>query len=70
MSLNANRTKLAALTRELWSRWDYTRDVWNDAKRVEFQQRYLEELRGAIDNACAAIEALDKVITKVRNDCE
>jgi hypothetical protein len=70
MSLNADRTRLAALTRELWSHWDQTRAVWGDAKRVEFQQRYMDELRASVDNALTHIEVLDKIISKVRSECE
>ena len=70
MNLNDERVRLAALTRELWSRWEQTREVWSDAKRIEFQQRYMEELRASVDNALARIEHLDKILTQVRSDCE
>ena len=70
MSLNASKSKLAGLTRELLGKWDQTRATWADAKGLEFETNYIEELRSSVDNAFNHIEALDKILAKVRSDCE
>lgn len=68
--MNASGARLEALTRELRLQWQRTRESWNDAKSLEFEQKYLQELFGAVDRSVAAIDALDKLVTKIRKDCE
>ena len=43
MSLSANRSRLAATTKELSLRWGETKNYWRDAKSREFERRYVEE---------------------------
>lgn len=68
--MNASGARLEAITRELRLQWLQTKESWNDAKSQEFEQKYLEELFATVDRTVAAIEQLDKVVTKVRKDCE
>jgi hypothetical protein len=68
--MNANGTRLAGITRELWLQWQQTKNYWKDAKSQEFEQKYLAELVASVDKTVAVIEQLDKLIMKVRNDCE
>jgi hypothetical protein len=70
MSLGAYRTGLVTLTKELSLRWAQTKEHWRDARSEEFEKRYLEELLASVDKTTAVIEELDKLLTKVRNDCE
>lgn len=70
MSLHASGNQLAALTKELLLHWDDTTSYWKDSKSQEFEKRYLEELQANVDNAVIVIEQLDKLIAKVRRDCE
>jgi Cdc6-like AAA superfamily ATPase len=70
MSLSASRTALAALTKELSGQWHQTKEAWRDAKAQEFDARYLEELRASVDTALTVIDELDKLMAKVRRDCE
>ena len=70
MSVRANGSKLLAISKELNNQWHYTRDYWRDAKSLEFQHKYIEELMSGVDRAVAVIEQLDKIVTKIRNDCE
>lgn len=69
MSLAGQKTQINALTRELHIHWQQTREQWRDAKCAEFQQRYLDELFSSVNAATDAIEQLDKLITKIKNDC-
>ena len=70
MSLRANGNQLAALTKELQMKWQETRNYWQDSKSDEFQRKYLDELQANVDTTVAVIEQLDKLIIKIRSDCE
>jgi hypothetical protein len=70
MSLAADKAKLTALTRDIVNQWDATRDYWRDAKALEFQRKYIEELTASVDKATGVLDELDKVIAKIRSDCE
>lgn len=68
--MNANGTRLAGATRELWLQWQQTRNSWRDAKSQEFEAQYLSELVATVDKSVAVIEQLDKLLSKIRKDCE
>ena len=70
MSLRTNGARLGAVTKELIVKWRETREFWQDAKAEEFERKYIAELQSGVDTAVAVIEQLDKLITKIRNDCE
>ena len=68
--MNANASRLDGITRDLWNQWLLTKEYWQDVKSEEFQQNYLEELVAAVNKSVAVIEQLDKVMTKIKRDCE
>ena len=70
MSTSASGTRLAALTKELMTRWQQTRECWMDAKAREFDERYMLELESMVRAATSSIANLEGVIRKVRSDCE
>lgn len=70
MSLNASKSRLVAVTKELSLQWDETKHHWKDAKSQEFEHRYLEELFLNVDRAVTAIEKLNGLLNQVRSDCE
>ena len=70
MSLPASRARLAALTKELSGKWEQTKEHWRDAKSREFEQKYMDELMAGVNRAVTSIHELDKIITRIRNDCE
>ena len=70
MSLGVGKSRLAAITKELWVHWDQTKDHWPDAKCDEFERRYMEELFTNVEAALEVIDQLDKVSAKIRSDCE
>lgn len=69
MSLAGQRSRLVVLTRELAAHWERTREGWRDAQGMEFQRKYLEEIYSGTNAAVAAIEQIDKLMTKLREDC-
>ena len=68
--MNSNGTRLAGATRELWLQWQETKNYWRDTKSQEFEAQYLSELVTGVDKTVAVIEQLDKLLTKIRKDCE
>lgn len=68
--MNASGIRLEAVTRQLRVQWQQTREYWDDAKRQEFEQKYLLELFASVDKTLDVIAQLDKLITKIRKDCE
>jgi thymidylate synthase len=70
MSLNANKTRLTSVTQELFNRWRETQQHWHDIKAQEFDRLYMEELSASVNAASGVIDQLDKIISKVKKDCE
>lgn len=70
MSLRNNGIRLAMVTKELTAKWRETRESWKDAKSEEFEHKYIDELQTSVDTALIVIEQLDKVISKIRRECE
>jgi hypothetical protein len=68
--MNANGTRLTAITKELWNQWQQTKHYWKDARSEEFEQKYLAELVAGVDKTVTVIEQLDKLLGKIRRDCE
>ena len=70
MSIVANRTRLESSSKELLHRWQQTREYWKDAKAIEFERKYIQELVSGVNTAVGAIEELEKILAKIRSDCE
>lgn len=70
MSLQPVSAKLASGAKELSVAWERTQRAWGDAKRDEFERRYLADLLVAVGDAIRTIGELDKVLTRIRHECE
>jgi len=68
--MKASSNRLSAITKELRAQWQDTRNYWKDAKSLEFEHRFMEELLASVDRTVTVIEQLDKLISKIRTDCE
>jgi hypothetical protein len=68
--MKASSNRLSGITKELRAQWLDTKSYWKDAKSLEFERRYMEELLASVDRTVTVIEQLDKLITKIRKDCE
>jgi len=68
--MNANASRLSGITRDLWGQWQQTKTYWRDAKAQEFENKYLAELLSSVDKTVGIIEQLDKLLQKIRKDCE
>jgi hypothetical protein len=70
MAVIANRARLEGLTKELLMRWHETKEYWRDAKSEEFESKYLLELKASVEKTVTVIEQLDKVVSRIKRDCE
>ena len=70
MSMSANGKRLSMLTLQLHNEWQQAREAWMDSKSQEFQSHFIEELKAYVDRAVGVIEDMDKLVSKVRHDCE
>jgi hypothetical protein len=70
MTISANGRALAIATKDLLLRWEETKQFWQDAKAADFEQDYLTQLQTAVDRATPVFEELDKLVTRVRSECE
>lgn len=68
--MSGGGTKLRAATQQLSIQWAETKESWRDAKCQEFEQKYMQELLASVDRAVSVIEQLDKLVKKIRSDCE
>ena len=68
--MSANGKTVVALTKQLSVAWDETKQHWHDSKSEEFEKRFLSELVSTVDRAGPVFDDLEKVLNRVRNDCE
>ena len=70
MNTRSSASNLAQAMKDLSLAWQQTREQWRDAKAIEFDDKYLVVLPQHVSRASAAIEEIDGLLRKVRNDCE
>jgi hypothetical protein len=68
--MNAQASRLSGITKELWGQWQQTKASWRDTKCQEFEEKYLADLMATVEKTVGVIEQLDKLITKIKKDCE
>ena len=68
--MSAYGSRLSGITKELWVQWQQTKESWRDEKSRQFEQKYLSELVAAVDKSVTVIEQLDKLIEKIKKDCD
>lgn len=68
--MTGSQNKLMALTKDLSAHWEHTKDYWNDAKSQEFEKRFLNGLLSGVNQTIGNIDALERILTKIRADCE
>ena len=62
--------RIGALTKDLVNRWQQTKESWRDDKAIEFERQYMDELTVGVDKGMQVIDQLDKLLAKIRSDCE
>lgn len=61
---------LAQAGKNLSTEWQEAQAHWRDAKAAEFQREYLDPLPPQLARAVETLEELDRLLGKVRNECE
>jgi hypothetical protein len=56
--------------RELSERWHATKAHWRDAKALEFEKQYLEQLPSLVSKSSSIMNDLEVLLKKIRKDCE
>lgn len=67
--MNASQNRLTGLTKELRAEWEQTKHYWNDAKSAEFEKRFLDELFTSVNQTVSHIDNLERILTKIHDDC-
>ncbi len=64
-----SEASLAAALQNLNIAWQEVCVHWRDAKRVEFEERYLRELPSRTNLAASVMADIDKILKKAKSDC-
>lgn len=70
MNIRGSAANLAQAAKDLSIHWQETKASWRDVKTREFEASYLDQLPSHVARAMAAMEEIDALLRKVRNDCE
>jgi len=70
MSLAHCKGRLAGLSKELGHVWQDTTVAWRDEKATQLYYDCVAPLLSGADNAVVAMEDLEKLLRKLREDCE
>jgi hypothetical protein len=69
-TIGSNGKLIYAATKDLVRKWDETKQSWQDMKAREFEQGCINELITTVDRSLPVFENLNKLIEKIRSDCE
>ena len=70
MSVRNSASNLARAAKDLAAEWEETREHWRDEKSRQFADEYLGDLPDRITQAIAAMGEIERILRKVRDDCE
>jgi hypothetical protein len=70
MSVGSERARLVGVMRTVVREWDHVRQDWCDERSRAFGEQYIDAFREGIDRVLPRLEELERVMRKVRTDCE
>ena len=70
MSTRSAASNLVQAVKDLTAEWQEAKESWRDAKRDEFERKFLDDLPGYIARTTTAMEEIDGLLKRVRSDCE
>jgi hypothetical protein len=70
MSLSTGRYQLANAHKVLKLEWQATEESWRDVVRKDFEDHYWDPLSIRLTSLLTAMDQLDQVMAKLRQDCE
>jgi len=70
MSVKSTRGTINKAVRDLNVNWQQCKNYWNDVKSKEFEEKYISPLPDAVTATSSIIDEIDKVLSKIKRDCE
>lgn len=70
MSLAHSKGRLVGLSKEMGRVWQDTTVSWRDEKAAQFYHDCVAPLLSGADNAALAMDDLEKLLRKIREDCD
>jgi hypothetical protein len=70
MNVAGSAANLMQSLKNLKLEWERTATHWRDAKRIEFERKYLEHLPHDVARATVTIKEISDLLKEIRNDCE
>ena len=70
MSVKSTRGTINKAVRDLNVNWQQCKNHWNDVKSKEFEEKYIAPLPDAVTATSSIIDEIDKVLNKIKRDCE
>ncbi|MDA7605536.1 hypothetical protein OAK04_00050 [Verrucomicrobia bacterium] len=70
MSVKSTRGTINKAVRDLNVNWQQCKNHWNDVKSKEFEEKYIVPLPDAVTATSSIIDEIDKVLNKIKRDCE
>jgi len=61
---------LSKATKELFEKWNQTKEIWTDAQSRDFEKNFLAQLEQDVRSAFLALDRMDSVLLKIQTDCE
>lgn len=68
--LAAGAGRLQDSMKTLLRHWDDTKEVWNDARRAEFEKKYIEPLEPQMRNTLDKLRRLAQVFNQACQECQ
>ena len=70
MSVKSTRGTINKAVRDLNVSWQQCKNYWTDVKSKEFEEKYITPLPDAVTATSSIIDEIDKILTKIKRDCE
>jgi hypothetical protein len=70
MSLAVGRAKLVGALKDLMTKWEVTRQSWDDPMSRALEDRVLNPLEPKIRAAATAMEKMGEVLARAKRECE
>ncbi|HIG84243.1 MAG TPA: hypothetical protein EYG40_14210 [Verrucomicrobia bacterium] len=70
MSVKSTRGTINKAVRDLNVSWQQCKNYWADSKSKEFEEKYIAPLPDAVTATSSIIDEIDKILTKIKRDCE
>ncbi|HET6406613.1 MAG TPA: hypothetical protein VFG14_01940 [Chthoniobacteraceae bacterium] len=70
MNVSGSAANLMQSLKNLKLQWEHTGNYWRDVKRIQFEQKYIEQLPHDVARATVVIKEIADLLKEIRKDCE